>query len=211
MFASQTEITNLTARVEELTKSKADFEERYEAAKVHRERAEKNQVRVASICAEQINEIERLNNLLSVQEELKQQLVSKDRDMAGKDVENAELKHPLRESQGKAESLEIDLEAEKQKAETADEARKVTQVALDIAQDNYAEVQSTFEPLVNNLEWLQQYGVAHAANAVLNSIELDQSVAALTVATRHMGHRDGYIECVSHVEAMLKVKWDDRH
>ncbi|MFS7950427.1 hypothetical protein Hanom_Chr07g00583071 [Helianthus anomalus] len=44
MFAARNEITNLKARVEELTKSEADFEERYEAAKVHRERAEMNQV-----------------------------------------------------------------------------------------------------------------------------------------------------------------------
>ncbi|KAJ0800607.1 hypothetical protein HanPI659440_Chr03g0105051 [Helianthus annuus] len=89
MFDARTKITNLKARVEELTKSKADFKERYKAAKVHRQRAE------------------------MYQEELKQQLFSNDRDIVGKDVENTELKHPLRESQEKVESLEIDLEAEK--------------------------------------------------------------------------------------------------
>ncbi|MFS7895575.1 hypothetical protein Hanom_Chr00s003057g01708371 [Helianthus anomalus] len=72
--------------------------------------------------------------------------------MAGKVVENAELKCRLRESQKRVESLEIDLEAEKLKAKSADKARKVIQAALDVAKDNYAEVQSTIEPLVNNLE-----------------------------------------------------------
>ncbi|KAJ0789447.1 hypothetical protein HanPI659440_Chr05g0203661 [Helianthus annuus] len=102
-------IADLSAQNEELAKSKADFKERYEAAKVHRECAEKNQ------------------------EELRQQLVSKDRDMAGKDAEILELQCRLRELQEKVDSLEIDLEAEKQKAESVVEARKVSQAALDVA------------------------------------------------------------------------------
>ncbi|MFS7950428.1 hypothetical protein Hanom_Chr07g00583081 [Helianthus anomalus] len=53
--------------------------------------------------------------------------------MAGKVVENAELKCRLRESQERAESLEIDLEAEKLKAKSADKAHKVIQAALDVA------------------------------------------------------------------------------
>ncbi|KAJ0607249.1 hypothetical protein HanHA89_Chr03g0094411 [Helianthus annuus] len=165
MFDARTKITNLNARVEELTRSKVEFEERYEATKVYRKRAEMNQ------------------------EELKQQLFSNDRDMARKDVEYAELKHYLRESQEKVESLEIDLEAEKQKTKATDEVRKFTQEALDVAQDNYAEF----------------------ANAVLNSIELDQSVVVLTVPARHMGYPDDYIERASHVEVALKVKWEGRH
>ncbi|KAF5813807.1 hypothetical protein HanRHA438_Chr03g0113981 [Helianthus annuus] len=81
--------------------------------------------------------------------------------MAGKDVDIAELNRRLRESnealeveKQKVESLEIDLDAEKLKSESAEEARKVTQAYLDVAQDNYAEVQATVEPFVNNLEWL---------------------------------------------------------
>ncbi|KAJ0577315.1 hypothetical protein HanPSC8_Chr05g0210721 [Helianthus annuus] len=142
-------IADLSAQNEELAKSKADFEERYEAAKVHRECAEQNQ------------------------EKLRQQLVSKDRDMASKDAEILELQCRLRESQEKVDSLEIDLEAEKQKAESVVEARKVSQAALDVAYDNYAEVQAVVEHLVNDSEWLQQYGIAYVANAVLNSVELD--------------------------------------
>ncbi|MFS7988748.1 hypothetical protein Hanom_Chr11g01038521 [Helianthus anomalus] len=40
MFATRTEITNLKARVKALTKSDADFMEKYEEAKLHRERVE---------------------------------------------------------------------------------------------------------------------------------------------------------------------------
>ncbi|KAJ0744787.1 hypothetical protein HanPI659440_Chr10g0391631 [Helianthus annuus] len=103
-----------------------------------------------------------------LQVELEQKLIVKDKDLAGKDVEIAELKRRLRESQEmleaekqKGESLEIDLTTERVKAESAEEARKVSQAALNVAQDNYAEVQSTVEPLINNLDWLQNYGIVH--------------------------------------------------
>ncbi|KAJ0800819.1 hypothetical protein HanPI659440_Chr03g0109661 [Helianthus annuus] len=116
--------------------------------------------------------------------------------MAGKDVDIAELNRRLRESnealeveKQKVESLEIDLDAEKLKSESAEEARKVTQAYLDVAQDNYAEV----------------------ANSVLNSIELDRAVVALIVASRHAGHRESYIECTTHVESALNVQWGTRH
>ncbi|MFS7938199.1 hypothetical protein Hanom_Chr05g00436581 [Helianthus anomalus] len=89
--------------------------------------------------------------------------------MAGKDAEIAELQCRMRESQEKVDSLEINLEAGKQKAESA------------------------------------------VANAVLNSVELDQTVAALTVATRHMGHHEGYIKCASHIDVALLKKWNASH
>ncbi|KAF5818517.1 hypothetical protein HanXRQr2_Chr02g0066201 [Helianthus annuus] len=63
MYSARTEIANLKAQFEALTKSKADFEERYEAAKSHRERAEILQV------------------------DLEEQLISKDRDMVDKNLE----------------------------------------------------------------------------------------------------------------------------
>ncbi|KAM0036260.1 hypothetical protein Hdeb2414_s0014g00424291 [Helianthus debilis subsp. tardiflorus] len=131
--------------------------ERYEEAKSHCERVEVLQV------------------------ELEQKLLTKDKDMAGKDVEIAELNRRLRESnealeveKQKVESLEIDLDAEKLKSESAEEARKV-------------------------------------ANSVLNSIELDRAVAALTVGSRQDGHREIYIECTTHVETVLNVQRGTRH
>ncbi|MFS7893787.1 hypothetical protein Hanom_Chr00s001107g01674271 [Helianthus anomalus] len=84
----------------------------------------------------------------------------------------------------KGESLEIYLEAEKLKSESVEEAHKVSQTALNVAQDNYAEVQTTIEPLFNNLDWLQNNGIVHVANSILNSAELDRAVAALTVASQ---------------------------
>ncbi|MFS8003739.1 hypothetical protein Hanom_Chr13g01217441 [Helianthus anomalus] len=218
MYSTRTEIANLKAQVEAHTKSKADFEERYEVTKSHRKCAEILQVFIVSICAKQITETERLNKLLIVHVELEEQLVSKDRYMVGKDVEIVELKCRLRESEKelegekqKAESLEIDLEAERLKSESAEEARKFIQAAIDVAQDKYAEVQATVEPFVNYLEWLQQYGIVHVANLVLNSIELDRAVATHTITPFNVGHCDGYTECASDDEVALHVQWGTRN
>ncbi|KAJ0561555.1 hypothetical protein HanHA300_Chr06g0224261 [Helianthus annuus] len=116
MFAARTKITNLKVCVEELKKSESDYKEKCEEAKSHCEHVEVLQV------------------------ELSQQIITKDKDLAGKDVEIAELRRRLREAQEnleaekqKNDSLEIDLTAEKVKAETAEEARKVSQAALKVA------------------------------------------------------------------------------
>ncbi|KAM0069572.1 hypothetical protein Hdeb2414_s0001g00003191 [Helianthus debilis subsp. tardiflorus] len=81
--------------------------------------------------------------------------------------------------------------AEKVKAETAEEACKVSQTALNVAQENYAEVQSTVEPLITDLGWLQHYGIA---NSILNDTELDRAVAVLPMVARAAGHHVGYVE-----------------
>ncbi|KAM0014046.1 hypothetical protein Hdeb2414_s0039g00735651 [Helianthus debilis subsp. tardiflorus] len=134
----------------------ASLKEKYEEAKTDRERAE---------------------------------ILSKDRDLAGKDAEIAELKRSLFEAQEKNESLEIDLATEKVKVDTAEEARKAAEEtrkisisALNVAHTNYVEAQSI------------------VANSILNATELDQAVAALTDAARAVGHRGGYLECTRHVE-----------
>ncbi|MFS8024593.1 hypothetical protein Hanom_Chr16g01465011 [Helianthus anomalus] len=51
-------------------------------------------------------------------------MLSKDKDLATNDVEIAELKRRLQEQVDKSKSLEIDLEAEKSKAATAEEAKR---------------------------------------------------------------------------------------
>ncbi|KAM0044307.1 hypothetical protein Hdeb2414_s0010g00351671 [Helianthus debilis subsp. tardiflorus] len=102
MFAARTEITDLKARVEELKKYEADYKDKYEEAKSHRERVE--------------------------------QIISKDKDLAGKDVELLrrlrEVQESLKAERQKSDSIEIDLIAEKVKAETADEAHKASQATL---------------------------------------------------------------------------------
>ncbi|KAM0007928.1 hypothetical protein Hdeb2414_s0127g00805561 [Helianthus debilis subsp. tardiflorus] len=99
--------------------------------------------------------------------------------------------------------MEIDLTAEKVKAETAEEAHKVSLAALNVAQENYAEVQSTMGPLISDLEWMQHHEVVYIANSILNATELDRAVDALTMAAGAVGHRVGYVECANHVEEAL--------
>ncbi|MFS7912524.1 hypothetical protein Hanom_Chr02g00130921 [Helianthus anomalus] len=72
----------------------------------------------------------------------------------------------------------------------ADDARKVARYALNVAQDNYKEVQQMVQPLVDNSTCLQQCRIVHVANAVLNSVELGDSVAALTVSVRSLRHQE---------------------
>ncbi|KAJ0788611.1 hypothetical protein HanPI659440_Chr05g0193781 [Helianthus annuus] len=57
----------------------------------------------------------------------------KDKELAAKDVEIAERKCRLSEAHNKNESLEIDLEAERVKAETTEEAKKKVEEARDIS------------------------------------------------------------------------------
>ncbi|KAJ0780539.1 hypothetical protein HanPI659440_Chr06g0238911 [Helianthus annuus] len=194
MYAACNENTNLKVCGASLTKSESDYKENYEEAKSHRERVEVLQV------------------------ELSNQIISKDKDLADKDVEIAELKRRLREAQEsleaekqKSDSMEINLAVEKVKVETVEEARKVSLAALNVAQENYAEVQSTVEPLISDLGWMQHYGVTHITNLILNAIELDRVVAALTMAVRAAGHRAGYVECASHVEEALHQHFGTRH
>ncbi|KAJ0588036.1 hypothetical protein HanIR_Chr04g0169991 [Helianthus annuus] len=165
MFAARTEITNLKARVEELTKSEEDFKE-------------SSSLTIRTWLARTLRLLS--SNVTCVSHNKRLRLKSK-----------------------KGESLEIDLTTERVKAKSAEEARKVCRAALNVAQDNYSEVQSIVEPLINNLDWLQNYGIAHIANSILNSAELYRVVVALTVAYRAVGHRAGYVECAAHVDTAL--------
>ncbi|KAJ0832884.1 hypothetical protein HanPSC8_Chr15g0683841 [Helianthus annuus] len=182
------------ARIEELKKSEADHKDKYEEAKSHREHVEVLQV------------------------ELSQQIISKDKDLAGKDVEIVELQRRLREAhegleakKQKSDSVEIDLVVEKVKAETAEEACKFSHAALNVAQENNTEVQSTVDPLITDLGWMQHYGVAHIANSILNATKLDRVVAALTMVARAAGHRAGYVECAAHVQESLRTQFGTCH
>ncbi|KAM0055177.1 hypothetical protein Hdeb2414_s0006g00203041 [Helianthus debilis subsp. tardiflorus] len=142
--------------------------------------------------------------------ELNARIVNKDKNLAAKDVEIAELKRLLFEAHDKNESLEIDLEAESVKAEIAEEAKKaameahdICTSALNVAQNNYAEAQTIVDTLVSESKWIRNRGVAAIANSILNATELDQAVAALIDATHAVRHRGGYLECAQHVEEAL--------
>ncbi|MFS7994477.1 hypothetical protein Hanom_Chr12g01106521 [Helianthus anomalus] len=150
--------------------------------------------------------------------ELKAQVASKDKDLFSKDVEIAELKRRMREQIEKSESLEIDLEAEKSKVATAEEAkqkaeeaRAISTTALNVAQNNYSEAQNILDALVADAEWLRCRGIALMANSVLNAGELDTAVATLIDASRVVGHRGGYLECAQHVTEVTGQDFDTSH
>ncbi|KAF5804077.1 hypothetical protein HanXRQr2_Chr05g0193031 [Helianthus annuus] len=153
-----------------------------------------------------------------VEAELKAQLASRDKDLHAKDVEIAELKCRLREQTDKSESLEIDLEAEKVKAATAEEARQkaneardISTFALNVAQNNYAEAQSIVDTLVSESEWMRSRGAVLMANSILNASKLDEAVATLIDASRAVGHHGGYLECAQHVEEAFGQEFDVNH
>ncbi|KAJ0796735.1 hypothetical protein HanPI659440_Chr04g0165731 [Helianthus annuus] len=56
--------------------------------------------------------------------------------------------------------------------------------------------------------WQKERGIAYVAKSVLNSEELDKTVARLVVAARNDGYAQGYTECSQHVNNALKVDWD---
>ncbi|KAM0043648.1 hypothetical protein Hdeb2414_s0010g00343731 [Helianthus debilis subsp. tardiflorus] len=134
--------------------------------------------------------------------ELNVRVENRDKDLAAKDVEIAELKRRLFEAHDINESLEIDLEAEKVKAETTEGAKRaavevcdISTYALNVAQNNYAEAQTIVDTLVSESEWMRNRGVAAITNSILNATELDEAVAALTDVGRAVGNRGGYFEC----------------
>ncbi|KAM0041096.1 hypothetical protein Hdeb2414_s0011g00362271 [Helianthus debilis subsp. tardiflorus] len=153
-------------------------------------------------------EIAELNAGLFEQEETKARLAAREMDMASKDTEIAELKSRLLESSGKCESLELDVGAEKARAEAAEEARDTAQSTLNNTQTAHAQAESLVELLMNNSVWLQQRGIVYVSNAVLNSVELDTMVTTLTISLCNDGYAEGYHESTRHVTEALKVKWD---
>ncbi|MFS7935501.1 hypothetical protein Hanom_Chr05g00404221 [Helianthus anomalus] len=153
-----------------------------------------------------------------VEAELKVEVANRDKDLHAKDVEIAELKRRLREQTDKSESLDIDLEAERVKAATAEEAkqkadetRDISTSALNVAQNNYAEAQSIVDTLVFESKWLHNRGVVQIANSILNASKLDVVVAALIDASRVVGRCGGYLECAQHVEEAFGQEFDISH
>ncbi|KAJ0535363.1 hypothetical protein HanIR_Chr09g0429861 [Helianthus annuus] len=159
-FAARNKIVELEAKIAELTARVEDAQ----AAQVAKQQIE---VELADV---------------------KVQLSGKDKDLQAKDVEIAELKRRLDDQIDRCESLEIDLEAEKVKAATAEEARAVSVAALNVAQTNYSEAQGIVDTLVSEAEWMRGRGVVLVANSILNAGELDRAVAALTDAARAVGY-----------------------
>ncbi|MFS7996371.1 hypothetical protein Hanom_Chr12g01129201 [Helianthus anomalus] len=113
---------------------------------------------------------------------------SRDKDLAAKDVEIAELKCRLREQGDKSESLEIYLKVEKAKAASAEEAKQKAKEARDVST-----------------------AALNVANSILNAGELVGIVAALIDVSSAVGHCGGYLECAQHVEEMFGQEFDTSH
>ncbi|KAJ0448723.1 hypothetical protein HanHA89_Chr17g0720261 [Helianthus annuus] len=148
-----------------------------------------------------------------VEAELNVRVESKDKDLAAKDVEIAELKRRLFEAHDKNKSLEIDLEAERVKVETAEEAKKkaeeardISTSALNVAQNNYAEAQTIVDTLVSESEWMRSRGVVVIANSILNATELDEAVSALIDASCAVGHRELVTDVLKHDDWSTRLK-----
>ncbi|KAM0057755.1 hypothetical protein Hdeb2414_s0005g00162141 [Helianthus debilis subsp. tardiflorus] len=127
----------------------------------------------------------------------------------------ATLKKKVEDVEADKELAEIDIEAERVKAATteeakqrADEARDISTFALNVAQNNYAEAQSIVDTLVYKSEWMRNRGVVLIANSILNASELDAAVSTLIDASRAVGHRRGYLECAHHVDEAFGQEFD---
>ncbi|KAJ0845156.1 hypothetical protein HanRHA438_Chr15g0710451 [Helianthus annuus] len=107
------------------------------------------------------------------------------------------------------EQLKKDLEVAR--SEHAESSRRltVTEEKLENSETARVSAESELEPLRNDMTWLKDRGIACVAESVLNSKELDKTVADLVVAARRDGYAQGYAECSHHVTSALKVTWDD--
>ncbi|KAJ0693803.1 hypothetical protein HanPI659440_Chr15g0601431 [Helianthus annuus] len=130
----------------------------------------------------------------------------------------AELNARIENKDKELAAKDIDLDAERVKAETAEEAKKkakeardISTSALNVAQNDYAEAETIVDTLVSESKWMRSRGVAVIANSILIATELDEAVFALIDASHDVGHRGGYLECAQHVEAAFGQQFDTHH
>ncbi|MFS7945423.1 hypothetical protein Hanom_Chr06g00524121 [Helianthus anomalus] len=179
------EVENLKkqdAEIKKLKKEKADAEVARDKARSHGERSEQREVPTCATLALRDKEIEELIALLSEHEQLKAEV----------------------------ESIKKNLELERtEKAKTSRRLSK-TEEKLENSETARATTESELEPLKSDMLWLKERGIAIVAESMLNSEELDKTVARLLVAARNDGYAQGYAECSHHVVNALKVDWDSR-
>ncbi|MFS8019857.1 hypothetical protein Hanom_Chr15g01408601 [Helianthus anomalus] len=168
------------AEIEKMRQEKAEAEAARDEAHSHRERSERREVQYCATLALKNKEIDELTSLLSDQEQIKAGLESAKKDLQLERVEKAETSRRLSEIEEKLEILET---------------ARVT-------------AESLVEPLKDDMLWMKHRGIISVANSVLNSNELDQTVAHLLVTARNDGYAHGYAECTQHVINALRVHWD---
>ncbi|MFS7936163.1 hypothetical protein Hanom_Chr05g00412201 [Helianthus anomalus] len=174
-------INNLKAEIDKLKKEKTEAEAARDEARSHLERSEHREVQTCATLALRNKEIEELTSWLSDQEQTKAELESANKDLQLERVKKAETSRRLAETEEKLEN-----------SETA----RVT-------------AESLVEPFKDDMLWMKHHGIINVANSILNSIDLDQTVASLMVTGRSDGNTQGYTECTQHVNDALKVDWDN--
>ncbi|MFS7948163.1 hypothetical protein Hanom_Chr06g00556771 [Helianthus anomalus] len=141
-------------------------------------------------------------------ERLKQDKVEAEaaRDEAPSHTERSEQREEKLKAE--VESAKKDLELERtEKAETSRSLAE-TEEKLESSETARAMAESELEPLKNDMLWLKDHGIISIAESVLNSEELDKTVAHLLVATCNDGYAQGYSECSKNVVSALKADWD---
>ncbi|MFS8034087.1 hypothetical protein Hanom_Chr17g01577081 [Helianthus anomalus] len=168
------------AEIEKLKKEKAEVEAARDEARSHRERSEQRELHTYATLALRDKEIEELIALLSAQEQLKAEV----------------------------EAAKKDLKVERSKQ--ADTSRRPTEIEekLENSETARALAESELESLKCDMLWLKEHGIASVDESVLNSEELDKTVAHLLVVARNDGYAHGYAECSHHVVNALKVNLD---
>ncbi|KAJ0545770.1 hypothetical protein HanIR_Chr08g0353451 [Helianthus annuus] len=152
-----------------------------------------------------------ISNLKAEVEKLKNQDAEVERlkkEKADAEAALAEARSHRERSEQREEQLKKDLELAR--SEYTESSRRLTKVEEKLENSETARVtaESELEPLKNDMAWLKDRGIACVAESVLNSKELDKTVAKLVVAARRDGYAQGYAECSHHVNDALKVSWD---
>ncbi|KAJ0577431.1 hypothetical protein HanIR_Chr05g0235891 [Helianthus annuus] len=147
-------------------------------------------------------EVEKLKNQDAEVEKLKKEKV--DMEAALAEVRSHRERSEQREVQALTTLAVRDKELEELTALVSDQEQ--LKKDLELARSENTE---TSRRLTEVEEKLENSETARVAESVLNSEELDKTVANLVVAAGRDGYAQGYAECSQHVNSALKVTWDD--
>ncbi|KAF5803463.1 hypothetical protein HanRHA438_Chr06g0280641 [Helianthus annuus] len=118
-------------------------------------------------------------------------------------------------SEQREEQVKVELESAKkdlqlERVEKAETSRRLVETEEKLENSETARVtaESLVEPLKDDMLWMKHRRIINVANSVLNSIDLDQTVANLMVTAHNDGYTQGYTECTQHVNNALRVDWD---
>ncbi|KAJ0475946.1 hypothetical protein HanRHA438_Chr13g0586301 [Helianthus annuus] len=138
-----------------------------------------------------------INNLKAKVEKLKKQ-----------DAEIKKLKQEKAEAGAARDEARSHRERSEQREAKTSRRLAETKEKLENSETARATAESELEPFKSDMLWLKERGIASVADSVLNSEELDKTVAHLLVAAWNDGYAQGYAECSHHVVNALKVDWD---